>query len=126
MEKQTVVRWGGRVLTALPVAFMIFDAVIKFIHPSFVTEASQRIEFPDELNLALGVVVALGLALYLVRRTSVLGAALLTGYLGGAVAIHLRIHDPWFSATLFPVYVGALFWAGLCLRDARVRQLFTA
>ena len=115
--------WSGRALTALPVAFMIFDATIKFVHPQVVTEASQRIGFPDSLNVALGVIVLIGLALYLVPRTAVLGAVLLTGYLGGAVAIHARIFDPLFSHTLFPVYVGAMFWAGLALRDVRVRQL---
>ncbi|MBK7857678.1 MAG: DoxX family protein [Archangiaceae bacterium] len=124
MEKP-VARWSGRALTALPVAFMIFDAVIKFVHPAFVTEASQRIQFPDQLNFGMGVIVAAGIVLYLVPRTAVLGAVLLTGYLGGAVAIHARIFDPLFSATLFPVYVGAMLWAGLYLRDVRVRRLVT-
>ena len=73
----------------------------------------------------LGVIVALSLALYLWPRTAVLGAVVLTGYLGGAVAIHARIYDPLFSHTLFPTYVGAMLWAGLFLRDARVRRLVT-
>jgi hypothetical protein len=123
--ENSLARWTGRALTALPVAFMVFDAALKFIHPSFVTEASKRIGFPDDLNLALGVIVTLAVVLYLVPRTATLGAVLLTGYLGGAVAIHLRIDDPLFSHTLFPAYVGAMLWAGLVLRDARVRRLVT-
>ena len=75
------------------------------------------------LCLVLGFLLAACLVLYLVPKTAPLGAVLLTGYLGGAVAIHLRIGDPAFSHTLFPVYVGAMLWLGLYLRDARVRQL---
>jgi hypothetical protein len=102
---------------------MTFDAVIKLAHPAFVIEATVRLGFPDELTPALGALIAVLVTLYLVPRTALLGAALLTGYLGGAVCVHLRIGDPVFSHTLFPVYVGALFWLGLALRDARVRQL---
>ena len=115
--------WPGRVVSGIPTLFMLFDAAVKFSRASFVAEASERIGVPNDLNPALGVVVLACLALYLVRRTSVLGAVLLTGYLGGAVAIHLRVGDPLASHTLFPVYVGVLFWVGLALRDARVRNL---
>src|SRR5205085_4975358 len=114
-------RWAGRVLSGLPVAFLIFDAAIKFAHPAFVTEASQRIGFPDHLALPLGVILSACVALYVVPRTAVVGAVLLTGYLGGAIAIHLRIADPLLSHTLFPIYFGIMLWGGLYLRDARVR-----
>ena len=119
-------RWPGRVLTGIPAAFLAFDAAIKLAHPSFVVAASVRIGVPAELSVALGVVLAVCVALYLVPRTAPLGAVLLTGYLGGAVLTHLRIGDPWISHTLFPIYVGALLWAGLYLRDDRVRRLVAA
>jgi hypothetical protein len=114
-------RWIGRVLTAISALFLAFDAAVKLVHPAFVTEASSRIGFPDDLAGPLGVILLACLALYLVPRTAVLGATLLTGYLGGAVAIHARIADPLLSNTLFPVYVAVLLWGGLFLRDARVR-----
>jgi hypothetical protein len=116
-------KWTGRVLSGIPTLFMLFDAAVKFSGAKFVAEASERIGWPNALNPVLGVVVLACVALYLVKRTSVLGAVLLTGYLGGAVAIHARIGDPLASHTLFPIYVGVLFWVGLALRDARVRAL---
>jgi hypothetical protein len=119
----TAARWSGRVLTGIPVAFMLFDAAIKFAHIPEVAEASLQLGWPTHLNPVLGVLILSCLALYLWPRTAPLGATLLTGYLGGAVAIHLRVGDPLGSHVLFPVYVGALFWAGLALRDARVRAL---
>jgi len=119
----TAIRWSGRVLTAIPVAFMSFDAAIKFAHIPEVTAASQQMGWPDHLNPALGLIILGCLALYLWPRTAALGATLFTGYLGGAVAIHLRVGDPLTTHILFPVYVGALLWAGLVLRDHRVRAL---
>jgi hypothetical protein len=119
-------RWPGRVLTGIPAAFLVFDAAIKLAHPSFVVAASARIGVPAELSVVLGVILAACVALYLVPRTAPLGAVLLTGYLGGAVLTHLRIGDPLISHTLFPIYVGALLWAGLYLRDDRVRRLVAA
>ena len=119
----TAARWSGRVLTGVPVAFMLFDATVKFAHIPEVAEASLKLGWPTHLNPVLGVIILGCLALYLWPRTAVLGVTLVTGYLGGAVAIHLRVGDPLGSHILFPVYVGALFWAGLVLRDARVRAL---
>jgi hypothetical protein len=116
-------RWIGRVLSGLPVFFLIFDAVIKLIHIPPVVEACARLGLPDHLAGGLAVLLLACLTLYVVPRTAALGAVLLTGYLGGAVAIHLRIGDPLLSHTLFPVYVGAMLWAGLFLRDPRVRAV---
>jgi hypothetical protein len=115
--------WTGRVLSGLPVAFLVFDVAIKLAHPAFVSEASARIGWPDTTVVQLGVLLGVCVALYVVPRTAVFGAVLLTGYLGGAVATHLRIGDPMFSHTLFPIYIGAMLWGGLYLRDARVRAL---
>jgi hypothetical protein len=119
----TAARWSGRVLTGIPVAFMLFDAAVKFTHLPAVAEASLQLGWPTHLNPVLGVLILGCLALYLWPRTAALGATLFTGYLGGAVAIHLRVGHPLGTHVLFPVYVGALFWAGLALRDARVRTL---
>ena len=122
----TSARWAGRVLTGLPVAFLVFDVAIKLIGHPAVAEGSARLGLPADSASTIALVLAGSLALYVVRRTAVLGAVLLTGYLGGAVLAHLRVGDPLVSHTLFPIYVGALLWAGLYLRDARVRGLFAA
>lgn len=118
-------RLSGRIVSGIPVLFLAFDGLMKLVHPSFVTEASARIGFPDEVNPFLGVLLLALVALYVTPRTAALGAVLLTGYLGGAVAMHVRIGDPLFSHVLTPVYVGAFVWAGLVLRDARVREVIT-
>ena len=116
-------RWPGRVLSGIPVAFLVFDVIIKFAQPVAVAEATAKLGLPANSAPLLGILLAACLALYVVRRTAPLGAVLLTGYLGGAVLTHLRVGDPWISHTLFPIYVGALLWAGLYLRDDRVRRL---
>jgi hypothetical protein len=119
-------RWPGRVLAGIPVAFLAFDVAIKFANPPAVADATAKLGLPAGSALLLGIVLAACLALYVVRRTAPLGAVLLTGYLGGAVLAHLRVGDPLISHTLFPIYVGALLWAGLYLRDDRVRRLLAA
>lgn len=118
--------WAGRVLTALPVLFLIFDGGAKLASPPPVLEAFDRMGMPGHLAPGVGALELSCLALYLVPRTAPLGAVLLTGFLGGAIASHVRIGDPLLSHTLFPLYVGALLWAGLFLRDARVRALVAA
>jgi hypothetical protein len=119
-------RWTGRVLSGIPVLFLAFDVAIKLAGVPAVAEASEKLGLPADLAPALALLLASCLALYLVPRTAVLGAVLLTGYLGGAVLTHVRVGDPLFSHTLFPVYIGALLWTGLYMRDARVRRLFAA
>ena len=120
----TARRWAGRILTGLAVLFLTFDTVIKFVPPN--EEAIQAtISLGWQLHHmpVIGTISALCLVLYLIPRTAVLGAVLWTGYLGGAIATHLRVDNPLFSHTLFPIYVAALLWGGLYLRDARVRAL---
>jgi hypothetical protein len=119
-------RWVGRTLTGLTTAFLLFDAGIKLAKHPAVAESSQALGLPAELAPSLGVLTLLCLALHLVPRTAVLGAVLLTGYFGGAVLTHLRVGDPLLTHTLFPVYIGALLWTGLYLRDDRVRRLLAA
>jgi hypothetical protein len=119
-------RWIGRALTALPVLFMAFDAAMKLAAIPPVIEAFLRMGLPPELAPAIGALELACLAVYVIPRTAPVGALLLTGFLGGAVALHVRLGDPLGSHTLFPVYCGALVWAGLFLRDARVRALVAA
>jgi hypothetical protein len=119
-------RWTGRALTGLTTAFLLFDAGIKLVGHPEVTKSSLALGLPVDLAPSLGVLTLICLALHLVPRTAVLGAVLLTGYFGGAILAHLRVGDPLLSHTLFPVYIGALLWAGLYLRDDRVRRLLTA
>jgi len=119
----TRTRWAGRILTGVPVLFLIFDAAIKIVLVPEVSESMIRLGWPDLLAPGIGLLELACLLLYLFPRTAPLGAVLLTGYLGGAVASHLRIGDPLATHTLFPIYVGTLLWAGLYLRDARIRAL---
>jgi len=114
--------WTGRVLTALPALFLLFDAAMKLVKPAFVVEATVRMGFAEGVIVPLGVVLLISTALYLAPPTAVLGAILLTGYLGGAVATHLHAGDGPFGV-LFPAVFGALLWAGLVLRDRRLRAL---
>jgi hypothetical protein len=116
-------RWTARVLTGIPVLFLAFDVAIKLAGIPEVAEASEKLGLPAYLAPWLGLLLLACLALYVVPRTAPLGAVLLTGYLGGAVLTHLRVGDPVFTHTLFPIYVGAFLWAGLYLRDDRVRRL---
>lgn len=114
--------WAGRILSALPVLFLLLDGVMKLVKPAFVVEATVQLGYPESVIVALGVVLVACTILYLVPRTAVLGAILLTGYLGGAVATHVRVGGPLFSI-LMPVILGVMLWGGLYLRDERVRSL---
>jgi hypothetical protein len=124
-ETTAVIRsgWGARILSGLPVLFLSFDAILKFVAPGPVAEASAKLGMPADIAMPIGFVLACCVALYVVRRTAVLGAVLLTGYLGGAVFAHVRIGDPLLTHVLMPIYVAAMLWGGLYLRDARVRAL---
>ncbi|WP_378944703.1 DoxX family protein [Mesorhizobium sp. ANAO-SY3R2] len=115
--------WTGRVLSGVLVAFLVFDAAIKLVPLQVVIDTTAALGFPPELARTLGVLTLACTALYAWPRTSILGAILLTGYLGGAIAIHLRIGNPLFSHTLFGVYLGLMAWGGLYLRDERLRAL---
>jgi hypothetical protein len=116
-------RWTGRVLSGLPAAFLLLDAVMKFVKPEPVLKGTVELGFSESVIVPLGVVLLASTLLYVVPRTAVLGAILLTGYLGGAVCTHVRVGNPLFSHVLFPVYLGVLLWLGLYLRDRRVRAL---
>jgi hypothetical protein len=115
--------WTGRVLTALVVAFMLFDSIIKLIMIAPVAESFAQLGYPESVARPIGIIELAITILYVVPRTSVLGAILLTGVMGGAIASHLRVGDPVFTHLLFGLYLGALAWGGLYLRDARLRSV---
>jgi DoxX-like family len=114
--------WTGRILSILAALFLLMDGVGKLIKPAPVVEATVQLGYPESVILGLGIVLIASTLLYLIPRTSVLGAVLLTGYLGGAVSTHVRVGAGLFPM-LFPVLLGALVWGGLFLRDARLRAL---
>ena len=120
VSKMTV--WAGRISSALPVLFLLFDGVAKLIKPAPVVEATVRLGYPESLIPGLGILLLVCTVVYVVPCTAVIGAILLTGYLGGATATHVRIGDP-IVPILFPSIVGVLIWGGLFLRDKRLRQL---
>jgi hypothetical protein len=115
--------WAGRVASGLVVLFLLFDGVIKVLQLPFAVQATTELGYPASATWPIGAIELASLALYAFPRTSVLGAILLTGHLGGAVATHLRVGSPLLGYTLFPLYVGALLWGGLYLREPRLRAL---
>jgi hypothetical protein len=117
--------WAGRILSGVAVAFLLFDSIIKLIGITPVLDSFGRLGYPVHLTAGIGILELVCVAAYLARPVSVPGAVLLTGFLGGAVASHVRIGDPLFSHVLFPTYVGTLLWVGLFLRDDRLRTLLT-
>jgi hypothetical protein len=117
--------WAGRIMSALVIAFLALDVAFKFVKPAPgpVVETFAHLGWSLSLAPVLGTILLVSTAFYVIPNTSVLGAILLTGYLGGAVATHLRAGDPLFSHILFPTYLGVLPWGGLYLRDDRLRAL---
>jgi hypothetical protein len=115
--------WLGRILSGLVILFLLFDGAIKLVPWPVVTETMDRIGYGSSETLArsLGIITIVGTVLYAIPPTSILGAILLTGYLGGAMASHLRIGSPLFTNTLFGLYLGLMVWGGLWLRDKSLR-----
>jgi DoxX-like family len=111
--------WVGYILGALPALMLLMSAIMKFVKPPPVVEGFAHLGLPESLALGLGILELICTVIYLVPQTSVLGAILLTGYLGGATVTHLRVGDPF----LMPVLLGLLIWGGLFLRDPRLRTL---
>lgn len=114
--------WAGRVMGGLPALFVLLDAGMKLVKPPFVVEATTKLGYPESVIIGLGVTLLASTLLYMIPKTALLGAILLTGYLGGAVATQVRVGAVVFNIVL-PVILGALFWGGLWLRDGRVREL---
>lgn len=120
--------WTGRVLSGLAVLFLLFDGIMKFFMdklPPEALEAGAALQWPIEKMPLVGTILLTCTLLYVIPRTAVLGAVLLTGYLGGAIASHVRVSNPLFTHTLFPIYIAAFIWVGLYLRDARARNIIS-
>jgi hypothetical protein len=113
--------WTGHILTILVVLFLLFDCGIKILQVRAAMEGTMQLGYPASTVLPIGIILLICTILYIIPRTSLLGAVLLTGYLGGAVASNVRVSHPLLGYTLFPVYIGVLVWTGLILRDARLR-----
>ena len=125
METNTRLRFSYAI-SALPILFLAFDATIKLLNIPAVGESFRTLGFQRNLGLELGLLQLALLLLYVVPRTAILGAVLWTGYLGGAIATHLRMDAPLLSHTLFTIYVAVPLWVGLWLRDARLRATLSA
>jgi hypothetical protein len=115
--------WAGRIMTAFPALFLLVDGVMKLVKPPPVVQATVELGYPESSIIGIGIVLLACVVLYLIPRTAVLGAILLTGYFGGAVATHVRVGSPLFTHTLFPVYLAVLVWGGVLLLDQRLRML---
>jgi hypothetical protein len=114
--------WAGWILSALPALFLLLDGVMKLFKPEFVVKATVQLGYPENVIVPIGIVLTGCTVLYLIPGTSVVGVILLTGYLGGAVATHVRVSAGWFDV-LFPVVLGVLLWGGLFLRDVQLRRV---
>jgi hypothetical protein len=115
-------RWAGRIVSGLPALFLLVDGAAKLFKPAPVVEATVRLGYSESVIIPLGIVLIAATILYLIPVTSILGAILITGYLGGAVATHVRFNEGIFPIVV-PVIIGALIWLGLYLRDAQLRTL---
>lgn len=121
-ETQTISKkalWAGYICSAVPVLLLLFSAVMKFIKPAPVVLEFERLGYPEKLAIVLGIIELACTVIYMIPRTTVFGAILLTAYLGGAVTTHVRIGDPFFM----PIVLGILIWLGLYFRDPRLRTL---
>jgi hypothetical protein len=112
-------RWAGWIISVLPVLMLLMSAAMKFSKPPPVVEGFAHLGYPERLALGLGILEVAVAVVYLIPQTAVLGAILVTGYLGGATATHVRVGDPFFM----PIVLGVLAWLGLFLRDRRLRAL---
>jgi hypothetical protein len=118
------ISWTGWVFTILPVLFLLLDTTMKLMKLKVVTDTMGPLGYADDLARPIGIILLLCVILYVIPWTAVLGAVLLTGYLGGAVATNFRVGNPLYTHILFPIYVAIFLWIGLLLRDRRLRALF--
>jgi hypothetical protein len=114
--------WAGRIVSGLPALFLLVDGAMKLFKPEFVVKETVRLGYPESTIIPIGIVLIICTILYLIPTTAVLGAILLTGYLGGAVATHVRAGEPLFSV-VFAIVFGILIWLELYLHDRRLREL---
>ena len=120
----TPLLWTARILRALVILFMLFDATMHIMKPAPVADAFARLGYPLSASVGIGILELLCLLAYALPRTALFGAVLLTGVLGGAVSTHVRAGSPAFEAYIFPAILGAMIWGGIWLRDSRLRAIF--
>ena len=113
--------WTGTILSGIAVLFLLFDSIGKLLKVAPVVTGSAELGYLEGVIQPIGVVLLICVVAYTIPRTAILGAVLLTGYMGGAIATHVRVGNPLLTHTLFPIYVAVLFWGGLFLRDERLR-----
>lgn len=123
MQTSHKMLWTGKIMSGLASLFMLFDVTIHILGLPVVQDAFIQLGYAPSVAFPLGILGLACVVLYLIPRTSILGAILLTGYLGGAVATHVRVGDPLLSHVLFPAYIGILFWGGLYFRNEKLREL---
>ena len=117
---------GGTFMSAIAVVFLLFDSAGKLLKVGPVVEGTAQLGYPESVIQPIGLILLLCVIAYVIPRTAILGAVLLTGYMGGAIATHVRVGSPLMTHELFPIYVAALFWGGLFLRDERLRTVLGA
>lgn len=115
--------WTGRIISILAILFLLMDAIMKVFRAELAVQGTVELGYPESTVFAIGLILLICTALYAFPRTAFLGAILLTGYLGGAVATHVRLLNPLFSHILFPVYIGIFVWGGLLLRNNQLKEL---
>lgn len=115
--------WGSYVLSGLAILFLLFDSIVKVLKMDVAVQGTAELGYPESQVVGIGLTALICTVLYAIPRTAALGAILLTGYLGGAIATHVRLENPLFSHVLFPVYLALLIWGGLYLRDSSLRLL---
>lgn len=113
----------GWVLSGIVILFLLFDAFGKFAKPGMVVKGTMELGYPESMITPIGIILLVCTLFYAIPKTALLGAVLLTGYLGGAVATHIRVENPLFTHILFPVYMGILLWLGVYLRSGKLRRL---
>lgn len=115
--------WGGYILSGIAILFLLFDSIVKVLKLDIAVEGTVELGYPQSTVVGIGLTALICTIVYTIPRTAVLGAVLLSGYLGGAIATHVRLGNPLFSHVLFPVYLALLIWGGLYLRDRSIRLL---
>lgn len=126
METQSISKsrlWTGRIMSGIVILFMLMDCIMKFVKPKEVIDGTTLLGYQEHHIITLGVLGFISIVLYIIPQTAVLGALLLTGYFGGAIATHVRVDNPLFSHVLFPIYLSILMWGGLWLRSVYLQQL---
>jgi len=117
--------WTGRVMSGIAILFMLLDSTMKLFKPSFVVDSVESLGFQEHHIYLMAILGLLSTVFYVVPRTTILGAVLLTGYFGGVIATQVRLDAPLFSTILFPIYLAVLIWGGLWLRNEQVRKFFS-